>query len=229
MNDRELPGRLIAAGRAADVYDAGDGTVHKRYRTADAGPDDEARVMRFVAERGFPVPEVREVDGRDLVMSKVDGPTMAEDLRRRPARALGHARLLARLQRALAQVPAPDWLMAPGWTPDPTGDRVLHLDLQPANVVLALSGPVVIDWRAAAAGPPGFDAATSYVAMVTHKTHIRSERIAQRVMSDTFRRARGKLLVDAFVLAACDHRLADPLLPPDERVEVGALRSRVRT
>ena len=35
------PGPLIASGRAADVYDLGDGTVLRRYRTAH--PDLEAR------------------------------------------------------------------------------------------------------------------------------------------------------------------------------------------
>ena len=111
--------------------------------------------MRYVAERGYPVPTVLAAEGPDLVMPYVEGPTMFDELRRRPATLLAHARRLAKLQQQLAAIAAPDWLMAPGWTPDPAGDAVLHLDLHPMNVVLSPDGPVVIDWTNAAAGPAG--------------------------------------------------------------------------
>ena len=90
---------------------------------------------------------------------------MFDELRRRPATLLAHARRLAKLQQQLAAIAAPDWMIAPGWTPDPDGDAVLHLDLHPMNVVLSPDGPVVIDWTNAAAGPAGFDASITYVVM----------------------------------------------------------------
>ncbi|MEV4577344.1 phosphotransferase [Nonomuraea jabiensis] len=43
------------------------------------------------------------------------------------------------------------------------GDRVLHLDLHPDNVMLTPRGPVVIDWCNSQDGPPGFDCAMSAV------------------------------------------------------------------
>ncbi len=228
MSGSDAPGPLLASGRATDVYDLGDGRVLRRYRADHPDIEAEARVMRLVASHGFPVPEVFDADGRDLVLSRVDGPTMLDDLRTRPTAVLGHARRLARLQQRLAEIPAPDWLMAPGWTPDPAGDRVLHLDLHPMNVMLGPDGPVVIDWTDTAAGPPGFDAAISYVAMAAYETGGGRDRLAQRVVVEGFRRYRGRVLVDAFLAAACDHRLADPNLTPGERVAVAALRTRTR-
>jgi aminoglycoside phosphotransferase (APT) family kinase protein len=40
---------------------------------------------------------------------------------------------------------------------------VLHLDLHPANVMLAPTGPVVIDWCNAEDGPAGLDVALTAV------------------------------------------------------------------
>ncbi len=226
MSDPDAPGPLLASGRSADIYDIGDGKVLRRFRSGHDDLDIEVRVMRLVASHGFPVPEVYSAEGRDMVMSRVDGQTMLEDLGNRPTSLLAHARRLAKLQRQLAEIAAPDWLMAPGWTPDPTGDRVLHLDLHPMNVLLSPDGPVVIDWTNAAAGPPGFDAAISYVAMSTYDLEGPRDRIAQKVIVEAFRRFRGRALVDAFLGPACDHRLADPNLTPGERVAVGELRAR---
>ncbi len=48
-----------------------------------------------------------------------------------------------------------------GVTPTPfgTGERIVHLDLHPLNVMLTAADRVVIDWTNAAAGPPGADVA----------------------------------------------------------------------
>ena len=57
----------------------------------------EVRVMEYVRSWKYPVPEVHRVEGRHLVMDKVDGPTMLEALERSPWRVLWHAWRLARL------------------------------------------------------------------------------------------------------------------------------------
>ena len=137
------PGTLLAHGRAADVYDQGDGTVLRRYRIAQ-DLTGEARLMVWLAGQGFPVPAVHRADGVDLVMAKIVGPTMLEDFQRRPWRLVRHAYVLARLQRRLSSLRAPDWLGSKAGVPP--GDRVLHLDLHPMNVMLTSDGPVVIDW-----------------------------------------------------------------------------------
>ncbi|MCH9837182.1 phosphotransferase [bacterium] len=220
------PGPLIASGRAADVYDLGDGTVLRRYRTAHPDLELEARIMRHVADQGFPVPAVHDVDGTDLIMDRIEGDTMLDRLSAAPWKVMSYARLLARLQQRLARIEAPTWMLAEA------ADRshpqsVLHLDMHPMNVIMSPDGPVVIDWTNAAGGPPGFDGALTYVEVTTYATETPVERIGQRIFAESFRRHRGRRAVDAYLGAACDHRLADPGTLPDERIAVAALRKKV--
>ncbi len=72
-----------------------------------------------------------------------------------------HARTLAGLHNRPHVIPAPAGLR-PGLGP---GDKVLHLDLHPANVMLTSRGPMVIDWTNARAGPAGADVAMAYLIM----------------------------------------------------------------
>lgn len=223
----EQPGPLLASGRAADVYDLGDGTVLRRYRDPGADLEMEARIMAHVADRGYPVPRVHSVDGTDLVMDRIDGPTMLEALEAAPWKVVWYARRLARLQRRLAQLRAPDWLLAD--TADPsTPQSVLHLDLHPMNVIMSARGPVVIDWTNAAGGPAGFDGAITFVEISTFSVDGTVDRIGQWVFARAFRRFRGARTITPFMATACDHRLADSGLLPDERVAVAALRRKVR-
>ena len=221
------PGPLIARGRAADVYDLGDGTVLRRYRTSGHDLDLEARVMRYVAERGYPVPTVHSVDGTDLVMDRIGGVTMFEQLTADPWKVLWYARILARLQRRLARIEAPDWLLAEG-VDTARPQSVLHLDMHPMNVIMSPTGPVVIDWTNAAAGPAGFDGALTYVEVATFDTDTFVERIGQRVFAESFKSFRGSKVVNAYIGAACDHRLADANTLPGERAAVAAMRRKRR-
>lgn len=209
------PGPLLASGRAADVYDQGDGTVLRRYRI-DHGSEDEFRIMRWLAEQGVPVPAVRHADGRDLVMERVVGPTMLEDLQRRPWMLLRHAATLARLQRDLAAVPAPDWL--PTQAGVPPGDALVHLDLHPMNVLLGPHGPVIIDWTNASRGAAAFDAGYTYVLMATFEVSGLRDRVARQVLVRTFAAYRGRGLVRELLAEACERKLADPHTTPGERV-----------
>ncbi len=228
MSGEPTPDRLIASGRAADVYDLGDGTVLRRYRDDRHDLGCEARAMRYVADHGVRVPAVVEASGTDLVMERIEGPTMLDVLSEQPQRGLRLARILADLQSQIASIPAPPWLMPPGWSATHGDDDpvVLHLDLHPMNVMLADDGPVVIDWTNVAGGPAGFDAALSYVAMATYVVDEWHERLARWAFVTAFRRARGRRLIDPFLAAACDHRLADRGTTPDERERVVALRRR---
>lgn len=149
---------LLAQGRDCDVFDVGDGTVLRRSRRAyDQGP--EARILAHVAEAGYPVPKVHELadDGRDLIMEKVPGPTMVQALERRPWTARAVGRQLGELHNRLHEIPGPDWLPRL-----PAGDRLLHFDLHPLNVILSPAGPVVIDWTNACVGEPGVDVARAW-------------------------------------------------------------------
>ncbi len=140
---------MIAAGRASEIVDLGNGRVLRRFK-GWGDPAREAAVMEHARVHGFPVPEVFEVRDDSLVVELVDGPTMLADLGRRPWRLGRHARTLAELHARLHEIPY-------------EGARLLHLDFHPDNVLLSRRGPVVIDWTNARAGEPGLDVALTWV------------------------------------------------------------------
>ena len=109
------PGPRLASGRWTDVYDAGGGRVVKRYRDPAAAwiADFEARVMTHARAHRVPVPEVFDVDGGDIVLERIPGPTMLHALARHPRAMPDHARTLATLHRAVHEVPAPAGLDEP--------------------------------------------------------------------------------------------------------------------
>ena len=153
---------LIGRGRAADVYALDADRVLRRYRTPHSGAA-EADLMRYLGRVGYPVPAVLAVDGGDLVMERLHGRDMLADLASRPWRTASHARVLAALHDQLHQITAPEGLPRPFGT----GERIVHLDLHPGNVMLTAGGPVVIDWTNAAAGLPGADVAMAYLIMAS--------------------------------------------------------------
>ena len=114
--------------------------------------------MEYARSQGYPVPAVEEVsdDGTELVMERVDGPSMLVPLSRQPWALKHYARMLADLHNRLHEIDGPEWLRpAPGGN----GERVVHLDLHPLNVILSAKGPVVIDWANVARGDPAADVA----------------------------------------------------------------------
>jgi tRNA A-37 threonylcarbamoyl transferase component Bud32 len=145
---------LVGSGRDADVFALGEDRVLRRYR--DGGDATrEAAIMAFVAAHGYPVPTVYDVDGCDLVMELLDGPTMAMALMSGGLELSAGAGLLADLHDRLHALPSR--------SAAESGDRVIHLDLHPENVMMVSRGAVVIDWRNATDGPPDLDVALSAV------------------------------------------------------------------
>jgi aminoglycoside phosphotransferase (APT) family kinase protein len=111
--------------------------------------------------------------------------------------------MLADLHRELHEIPAPEWLSPAPFGGD--GDRLLHLDLHPLNVMITKKGPIVIDWPNARRGEPDGDVALTWVLMSA------GEVPTGRVMGALLKRAR-KALVDAF-LADFDIDALRALLP----------------
>jgi aminoglycoside phosphotransferase (APT) family kinase protein len=223
------PGRLVGAGRSADVYEIGDGRVLRRYR--DARPPGrvarEAEVMAHARAHGAPVPAVFDVAGSDIVMERVDGPTMLDVLGQRPWTLRAQARRLARLHAAVHAVPPLDWLPAP--FSDGAGAPVLvHRDLHPQNVILTADGPRIIDWEGAARGPAAADVAMTWVVVgFSVAPGGRLTALKVRAMQGLFCRlflaAAGP--VDRGVLAeAVRLRLADRHLLPPERARLERLQ-----
>jgi aminoglycoside phosphotransferase (APT) family kinase protein len=225
------PGRLVGAGRSADVYATGDGRVLRRYRDGrpPAWVAREAEVMAHARAHGVPVPEVFDVAGSDIVMERADGPTMLTVLGQRPWTLRAQARLLARLHEVVHRAPALDWLPAPFGAGD--GAQVLlHRDLHPQNVILTADGPRIIDWEGAARGPAAADVAMTWVvAGFSSPPGGRLMAVKVRTMQGLFIRsflaAAGP--VDRTVRAAAvRQRLADRHLLPPERARLERLRLR---
>jgi aminoglycoside phosphotransferase (APT) family kinase protein len=153
-------GGLIGTGRSADVFEHGRGEVLRRYREPR---DTEREVAAMEAARagGFPAPAARAVSATEIVMDRLEGPTMLDDLGRRPWLIDRHAATLAQLHDRLHAIAAPAWLPAPVGE----GDALLHLDLHPDNVMMTAAGPVVIDWPNTARGPGDADTAHTWIVL----------------------------------------------------------------
>ncbi|MEV4532799.1 phosphotransferase [Asanoa sp. NPDC049518] len=155
---------LIASGRDCDVYALAPDRVLRRSRHGRAAAP-EADLMAHLAKAGYPVPQVYDADGPDLVMERLAGPTLLAAWMAGTADRDFVASTMADLHLRLHALPA-------RVAADP-GDRILHLDLHPDNVMLSDRGPVVIDWANAAEGPADRDVAITLVilAQVTLWTH----------------------------------------------------------
>lgn len=223
------PGPLIGRGRHADVFDIGDGLVLRRYRY-ERDTATQAKAMAAAAEAGFPVPAVVHSHGREIVMARVEGPTMLADLAHRPWLVRRHASVLAGLHRQLHGIQAPTGLEQPVGS----GSRLLHLDLQPENVLLTADrGPVVLDWEWAAAGPPAADVAHTWLQLAT--SEVPGSPWRRLVGSAGVRAFLGEFLsrLDRAEAAAClpavrEYRLARRELTARERQAVAGFAVRER-
>jgi Ser/Thr protein kinase RdoA (MazF antagonist) len=143
----------IAFGRDADIYAIDDDWVLRRYR--DGHPvRDEADFMRHVAQYGYPVPAVRDIDGPDMVVRRLTGPTLGDAAIAGDLSAAELGRIHAELHRRLQAIPTPSG------TP---GRVVVHGDLHPLNVMATADGPVVIDWCNAHEGSAAYDVAMTAI------------------------------------------------------------------
>jgi aminoglycoside phosphotransferase (APT) family kinase protein len=143
----------FASGRDADVYAVDEHKVLRRYRDGHRITA-EAEVMRHAGRHGFPVPTVHHVDGPDMVIQRLSGPTAAEAASAGRLTPTELGLLHADLHRRLHAIPVPSGI---------TGNSLVHCDLHPENVLLTADGPVVIDWRDAGEGPPEFDIAMTAI------------------------------------------------------------------
>jgi tRNA A-37 threonylcarbamoyl transferase component Bud32 len=141
---------LLGVGRDADVFALGDDRVLRRYRDGSDATA-EADLMRYVGGFGFPVPQVYDATGPDLVLERLRGPTLLDALLAGSVDTATAAGWLSELHADLHALPA---RTSPA-------DRILHLDLHPRNVMVESRGPVLIDWRNATEGPAGLDVALS--------------------------------------------------------------------
>lgn len=174
--------------------------------------------MRFARDCGYPVPEIISVTGPDLVLERIEGPTMMEALVADPTALERIASELAQLHERLHRIVAPAWLPQRD-----EGERLLHLDLHPGNVILGPGGPVVIDWANAARGSAGLDPAIAIAIFLSARAGVPS---AQREALDRFIGAFAAHFPAAELQAsfplAVSLRSADPNVTAAERSELGS-------
>lgn len=161
MTEGPTASSLLASGREANVYRFGTGRVLRRYHDGSS-PAPEVELMRYVASHGYPVPTVHAVEGADLIMDFVPGPTMMQAVQDASIAAADAAHLLADLHNRLHALPTPDGVR---------DDRVVHLDLHPLNVMMSPQGPLVIDWRYGRTGPVALDVAMTAVILAEGATN----------------------------------------------------------
>jgi tRNA A-37 threonylcarbamoyl transferase component Bud32 len=161
------PLRLLASGRDGDIFELSDELVLRRTRDGRSLAD-EARILEHVHALGLPVPQVHELRAGDteLVMDRIVGPTMVQAFARTPWKLRSHARVLADMHRRVHALEGPEWLpqLADG------GDRLVHLDIHPLNVIYGPSGPVLIDWTNSSRGCAETDIAHSWLIIASADT-----------------------------------------------------------
>ena len=188
---------MLAEGRASEILELGEYRVLRRFKTGGR-PAREAEIMEHARAHGYPVPRVLEVLADSLVLERIDGPTMLAELRRRPWKLAGHARMLAELHDRLHEIPF-------------EGEQLIHLDFHPDNVLLSQRGPVVIDWTNSRGGKPALDVAMTWVICAT------SGGTFGRLFTRFFLRHVDRQAGRAELPAAGELRLADPNVTDDER------------
>jgi aminoglycoside phosphotransferase (APT) family kinase protein len=204
--------QLLASGREADVYAIGDGRVLRRCRDLGSRCEREAGLMEWVRRQGYPLPRVFSVAGPDLILERIEGPTMAEALMAGTTTVATAGETLAGLLHHLHALPPP---------PDSAdGQTVQHLDLHPFNVINSPSGPVVIDWRNCDLGPPGVDTALTGVILaqvVVSPGDLVPDEVAPLVaeLLDVFLAAAGPIST-ADIDVALAYRAKDPNMSPNE-------------
>lgn len=207
------PGPLLASGRACDVFEYGEGAVLRRYREG-GDPEREAAVMRNAEAAGVPVPRVLEVHDDALVLERIDGPTMLEEIERRPWLFLRHAKALGRLHREVLT------------------SGLIHMDFHPLNVILGDGGPVVIDWSNASPGDPEADVAFTQVILATSESDFprwleRLGRLLRRRFVGAYLAGVGLEPGRGRLAQAADKRLLDPHLREGELAAVRNFRRRL--
>lgn len=187
-------GKLIGAGKVAEVFEYGDGQALKLYRAGEPkiSAFREAAVLAVAEAGAIAAPRTQgviEVDGRwGVVMNRVAGRPLAEPMLKEPQAAGRYLAELARMQTALHAAPGTGLTSlrarlaarldcAPGVAQPvrqrlrerlaslPEGDRLLHGDFHPYNVMGQPGSATVVDWLDASAGPPAADTCRSWVLM----------------------------------------------------------------
>ena len=221
-------GPKLAEGRDSEIFEHGPGKVLRIARDGRSLVA-EAEIMRYVRSRSYPCPDVDDAGDGYLVMDRLEGPTLLDVVGRPPypLRRSGH--LLAELHDRLHAIEAP-----PGMQLAPLpGDRVVHRDLHPMNVMMTADGPMVIDWANASAGDPAFDIADAWVLFACGVPPMSGiDRlivpIGRRILLRSFLSRVDATAARRAIPAAVEHRLADRNMSAEEHARMRKLAAWAR-
>ncbi len=185
-------GKQIGIGRTAEIFQWGEDKVVKLYMDwcSKTWIGHEEEMTRSCYEAGLPAPQtfgLTDIDDRKgLIMERVDGITMMQDIDAKFVSDAGifiqHAPVMAEIHASLHSKTLPglplQYDMIRGGIerakdlPEylrkgvlerleelPQGDVVCHYDLHPGNIMLSSRGPIIIDWLTASSGNPHADIA----------------------------------------------------------------------
>jgi aminoglycoside phosphotransferase (APT) family kinase protein len=224
-------GPLLASGRDADIFEYGTTQVLRRSRKGRS-MELEARAMRYAHEQGYPTPRVDELsdDGTDLVMERIAGVNMVDALNAAPCKAKRLGRMLADLHTQLHELSSPEW-MAPA--PLGFGDRLVHLDLHPLNVMMSPRGPIVIDWARAARGDPNTDVALTWTLISAGEVPTRGVKgklvgLIRARLIHGFMGAFDRVAIGSEVDAVVQWKVRDPNMSESEIASMHAFARRVQ-
>ncbi len=190
MNSLQKP---IAVGRTAEVYSIEDGKVLKLFfpTVPHSWIDKEVETGHYIQNANLPVPKVYERvkynDREGVIYERIEGPSLLNELARKPWKVVQYARLLANLHMQIHEVPAPpnletqrEW--ARGGIPEtnkltkdlqekvlrlldsmPNGNQLCHGDFHPGNIIITFRGPIIIDWMTASKGEACGDVARTAI------------------------------------------------------------------
>jgi len=179
--------KKIAEGREAEIYEWEPGTVLRLFRDAgraEAIARERAAMdaVRAVVPLVPAVLDVVEVSGRPgIIMERVDGPDLLTIISQKPWKVWHAGRIAGEVHARLHSVAAPatipalreraesyrdgselvpphiaEWALRE-MAAMPDGDRLLHGDFHPGNILMSAAGPVVIDWPNVTRGHPDAD------------------------------------------------------------------------
>lgn len=186
--------KKIAEGREAEIYEWEPGTVLRLFRDARGAASIEYERAAMEAVRAFvplvpAVLGVTEVMGRPgIIMERVDGPDLLSIVAKKPWTVWRAGRIAGEVHARLHSVVAPasipslreraDGVSRSPLVPPhiaawalreldamPDGDRLLHGDFHPGNILMSAHGPVAIDWPNVTRGNPDADVGRTLLMM----------------------------------------------------------------
>lgn len=181
---KPAPTRILGAGRHATVYETSD--IHAVWRVYNDPHRDariEADLLDHLYTSGYPCPRVLDVNRNAMLLQRVIGHSLAEEVTRTPTQLRAAMRELAALLADLHRIRPPSAFDA-----DRGGTAILHLDLHPHNVLLGPDGPVVIDWTSARRGEGAEDVAQTWLLLATASSPLShtDDAVVRRLIVEVF-------------------------------------------